>query len=428
MENRDGADRPRADGAGHRPGGARRGAAECTADQQQRLRRDPVLLRAPAELHAARQRHLRRLDVADPARQLGDHHRPGPDRPARGTDGVHGDTRHPLAGQGGGRIICCSMPVESQVFVPRPTRSTRSRCSLPVKNTVDVIDGEPIEIVDYLGISLLDLNSSAPVAAAGSSPRASRTSRRRSARGRKPSRRRLRQPRVLVNGEYQPAGAGGGGGGRDATRRRRARADPLRPVARPLPRGRPRRQPGRGEGGHHDPLPAQRGVHRHLPGAAQRREETAEGLVQPQGQGGRQQGPLHRPAAQAQAQARAPTCSRPRRRTPPATWPRSSGCASGSSRADPARGRPRRISADVGPSLPDAGPRPGARRGTRPPVAGRARAWACGCASGARDAAAWRPRSNACASCWSGCPAGRSPRPPTRPTSSTTSCRPSSWR
>ena len=34
--------------------------------------------------------------------------------------------------------------------------------NLPVTNTVDVINGEPIETVDYLGISLLNLNSSAP--------------------------------------------------------------------------------------------------------------------------------------------------------------------------------------------------------------------------------------------------------------------------
>ena len=46
----------------------------------------------------------------------------------------------------------------------------------------------------------------------------------------------------------------------------------------------------------------------------------------------------------AQAAARAPTCWRPRRRTPPATSPRSSDCASESSSADPARGLPRRKS------------------------------------------------------------------------------------
>jgi len=113
---------------------------------------------------------------------------------------------------GGGRIICCSVPVESQVFVPRANAINEVPVNLPVKNTVDVIEGEPIEIVDYLGISLLDLNSTAPVAGAGSSESLSYIA---------PALRQGREAiqdgafansRVLVNGEYQSGGTGGGGG------------------------------------------------------------------------------------------------------------------------------------------------------------------------------------------------------------------------
>ena len=84
---------------------------------------------------------------------------------------------------------------------------------MPVKNTVDVIGGEPIETVDYLGISLLDLNSSGPVATTNESENLSyiapaiRQGQERLADGSRGS------VRVLVNGEYQPADAAGGGGG-----------------------------------------------------------------------------------------------------------------------------------------------------------------------------------------------------------------------
>ena len=116
--------------------------------------------------------------------------------------------------KGGGRLICCNTPVESQVFVPRPNAVNEIPVRLPVRNTVDVISGEPIETVDYLGISLLDLNSSGPVATTSESESLSyiapaiRQGQERLADGSRGS------ARVLVNGEYQPAdGAGGGGGG-----------------------------------------------------------------------------------------------------------------------------------------------------------------------------------------------------------------------
>lgn len=123
--------------------------------------------------------------------------------------------------KGGGRLICCNTPVESQVFVPRPNAVNEIPVRLPVKNTVDVISGEPIETVDYLGISLLDLRSSGPVATTTESESFSyiapaiRQGQERLADGSGGS------ARVLVNGEYQPAdGAGGiGGGGGGATDR-----------------------------------------------------------------------------------------------------------------------------------------------------------------------------------------------------------------
>ena len=116
------------------------------------------------------------------------------------------------AGGGAGRIICCSVPVESQVFTPRPNAINEVAVRMPVKNTVDVIGGEPIEVVDYLGISLLDLSSSGPVAATGGSDTASWIA---------PALRQGREAiqggafngRVLVNGEFEPADAAGGGGG-----------------------------------------------------------------------------------------------------------------------------------------------------------------------------------------------------------------------
>ncbi len=63
---------------------------------------------------------------------------------------------------GAGGLICCRVPVESQVFTPAPNSINTVPVNLPVTNTVDVINGEPIETVDYLGISLLTLGSSAP--------------------------------------------------------------------------------------------------------------------------------------------------------------------------------------------------------------------------------------------------------------------------
>lgn len=63
-------------------------------------------------------------------------------------------------------IICCSVPVESQVFVPAPSSVTTVPVRLPVVNTTEVVDGEQIEVVDYLGISLLSTESDVPASIA----------------------------------------------------------------------------------------------------------------------------------------------------------------------------------------------------------------------------------------------------------------------
>ena len=118
---------------------------------------------------------------------------------------------------GAGGLICCRTPVESQVFTPTPNAINEIPVRLPVKNTVDVISGEPIETVDYLGISLLTLGSSGPVATTNEAEALSfiapaiRQGQERLADGSRGS------ARVLVNGEYQPDGAGGGGGGGGGT-------------------------------------------------------------------------------------------------------------------------------------------------------------------------------------------------------------------
>lgn len=73
-------------------------------------------------------------------------------------------------------LICCSVPVESQVFTPTPNTINEIPVNLPVVNTVEIIEGEPIEVVDYLGISVLSLESSLPLHGATSGPGSTSTS------------------------------------------------------------------------------------------------------------------------------------------------------------------------------------------------------------------------------------------------------------
>lgn len=103
-------------------------------------------------------------------------------------------------------IICCTVPFESPVFTPAPNTVNELAVNLPVVNTVEVIDGEPIEVVDYLGISMLNLNSMLPVHVAASStpsfsyfiPAVRAGQQALQAGG-------LFESTVLVNGEYEPA-------------------------------------------------------------------------------------------------------------------------------------------------------------------------------------------------------------------------------
>ena len=110
--------------------------------------------------------------------------------------------------------ICCTTPFESQVFTPAPNSVNTVPVRLPVANTVEVIDGEPIEVVDHLGISVLDRSSTLPIhfATPGGPGQTSNTSF--IAPAIRPGEQRnsdgtLLQPGVLlVNGDYTPAGVG----------------------------------------------------------------------------------------------------------------------------------------------------------------------------------------------------------------------------
>jgi hypothetical protein len=115
-----------------------------------------------------------------------------------------------------GGIICCYVPVESQVFVPQRANAINEiPVNLPVKNTVENVNGERVEVVDYLGISLLDNSSSTPMATPPGTQAttsyiapAIRAGQERTADGTV-----MYNNILLVNGEADPAGGGGGGGG-----------------------------------------------------------------------------------------------------------------------------------------------------------------------------------------------------------------------
>ncbi len=74
----------------------------------------------------------------------------------------------------GSGAICCTVPVESGVFTPAPNAVTEVPTHMPVVNTVESIDGEPVEVIDYLGISLLDPSATLPLhqATTGADPAA----------------------------------------------------------------------------------------------------------------------------------------------------------------------------------------------------------------------------------------------------------------
>jgi hypothetical protein len=106
-------------------------------------------------------------------------------------------------------VICCTVPFESQVFTPQPNTVNQVPVNLPVVNTVEPIDGEPVEIVDYLGITLLSLDSSVPFhAAPGSSSIASYIAPGLRAGGQGSMTGSLPGGVLLVNGDYVGEGAG----------------------------------------------------------------------------------------------------------------------------------------------------------------------------------------------------------------------------
>ena len=67
---------------------------------------------------------------------------------------------------GAGGIICCTASSQGPVFTPPANSTTRVNLNLPAVNTTEVVDREQIEVVDYLGISLLDPSASVAFAPA----------------------------------------------------------------------------------------------------------------------------------------------------------------------------------------------------------------------------------------------------------------------
>lgn len=56
---------------------------------------------------------------------------------------------------GAGGIICCVASAESQIFTPAPNAISTVPVRVPVKNTTVVVDNEQIEVIDYLGFSMV---------------------------------------------------------------------------------------------------------------------------------------------------------------------------------------------------------------------------------------------------------------------------------
>ncbi len=57
---------------------------------------------------------------------------------------------------GAGGVICCTASAQGPVFTPPANSTTRVNLNLPAVNTTEVVDNEQIEVIDYLGISLVN--------------------------------------------------------------------------------------------------------------------------------------------------------------------------------------------------------------------------------------------------------------------------------
>jgi hypothetical protein len=111
-------------------------------------------------------------------------------------------------------IACCTAVAESQVFTPQPNTVNTVPVNMPAVNTVELVDNEQIEVVDYLGITLLTPDSSVPVhiATGPGDPAASAIGTYWAPRVTNGQTRAdggtFSSEILLVNGEYQPAGSG----------------------------------------------------------------------------------------------------------------------------------------------------------------------------------------------------------------------------
>lgn len=111
-------------------------------------------------------------------------------------------------------VACCTAVAESQVFTPQANTVNTVPVSMPAVNTVELIDNEQIEVVDYLGITLLTPDSSVPVhiATGPGDPAASAMGTYYAPRVGNGQTRAdggtFASKILLVNAEYQPAGSG----------------------------------------------------------------------------------------------------------------------------------------------------------------------------------------------------------------------------
>ena len=62
---------------------------------------------------------------------------------------------------------CCTVNAQSQIFTPAAGQVTQVATRIPVVNTVELIDREPVEVVDYLALNVLDPATHLPMHVSG---------------------------------------------------------------------------------------------------------------------------------------------------------------------------------------------------------------------------------------------------------------------